>query len=51
MLALFYLISFLGLCGNENCYIMIMQLIAMIITITMLHKIHLAMVLSCPMLE
>ena len=40
-----------GLCDNENCYITIMQLIIMIITITVLHNIHLGMALRYAMLE
>ena len=36
----------LGLC--DDCYIVIMQLI---ITMTMLHNVHLGMVLSCAILE
>ena len=45
------LVFWLGLCDNENSYITIMQLNITIITITVLHKIHLRMVVSCRMLE
>ena len=51
ILAQIHVMSILGLCDNENCYITIMQLIIMIIMIAMLDKIHLGIVIICTMLE